>query len=305
MMTSQSFFAEARKLTGALSQSQVDGFNILLDATSALNARHRAYVMATAWHETARTMQPIPERGSKAYFSKYDASTALGRRLGNSLPGDGYRFRGRGFVQITGRRNYNRASRVTGVDLLANPDLAMDSVIAAKIIVSGMTEGWFTGKKLADYADYLDMRRVVNGRDRAALIAGYAQHFEAALTKPALDGIEQQGEKTMFDEKLAASFEANWQESLAKQAPKAAKPENHDTMKAALTADQHAELAALPTIGGIQQTFCSAWPKIKGFLKFAVSIGGFFYPGIGPLVTALISTVDSQLVPLVCPTPEP
>lgn len=45
----------------------------------------------------------------------------------------------------------------------------------------GCTEGWFTGKKLADYSDYVNMRRVVNGTDRAEMIAGYAETFEAAL----------------------------------------------------------------------------------------------------------------------------
>lgn len=68
-----------------------------------------------------------------------------------------------------------------GTDLTINPDKALDPAIAARIIVSGMTAGWFTGRKLADFTDYLHMRKVVNGMDRAGDIAGYATRFETAL----------------------------------------------------------------------------------------------------------------------------
>ena len=180
-MNAETFFAKVREFFGKLSQSQVDGFNTILAATAALNTRHRAYILATVWHETAFTMQPIIERGSRAYFVKYNAGTTIGKTLGNTLPGDGYRFRGRGYVQLTGRRNYMRASLATGVDLIADPDRATDPEIAAKIMISGMTAGWFTGKKLADFGNYLHMRKVINGMDRAGDIAGYAHRFETAL----------------------------------------------------------------------------------------------------------------------------
>ena len=175
------FFDSVRAAFKSLSQSQVDGFTAMLKATEGLTVPHRAYIIATAWHETAFTMQPITELGKKSYFDKYNAGTKIGAALGNTLPGDGYRFRGRGYVQITGRRNYQRASAATGVDLVANPDKALDPAIAATIIVKGMTQGWFTGNKLADYTNYRDMRRVVNGTDKATTISGYARVFEAAL----------------------------------------------------------------------------------------------------------------------------
>jgi predicted chitinase len=100
--------------------------------------------------------------------------------LGNTVMGDGKRFMGRGYVQITGRRNYQKASLLTGRDLIATPDLALDPAIAAKIIVHGMVNGWFTGKKLGSQT-YTEMRRIVNGMDKAELIAGYAERFEKAL----------------------------------------------------------------------------------------------------------------------------
>lgn len=187
-MDRSAFFAAARSkpFGAALSQSQVDGCNALLDATEGLPLQQRAYVLATARHECAGTMQPIIERGARSYFDKYEPGTAIGKTLGNVHPGDGYLYRGRGYVQLTGRLNYARASKEVGADLIANPDLALQPAIAANIIVRGMTEGWFTGRKLSDYilgskADYQNARRIVNGLDRAGLIAGYAVDFEDAL----------------------------------------------------------------------------------------------------------------------------
>jgi hypothetical protein len=177
------FFDSVRADFGSLSTKQVEGIEVLFAACNGLPAMHAAYILATAWHETARTMQPIYERGSVAYFNKYDAGTPIGKRLGNTLKGDGFKFRGRGYVQITGRTNYLRASNANGVDLVGAPDRALEPAIAAKIIVDGMCRGWFTGKKLANYDNFTAMRRVVNGTDKAALIAGYATKFQTALAK--------------------------------------------------------------------------------------------------------------------------
>jgi putative chitinase len=166
---------------GKLTAKQVEGIEFLLSATEGLSLPHRAYLLATVLHETAATMQPIFERGRRAYFDKYEPGTSIGRDLGNTRPGDGFLFRGRGYVQITGRDNYRKASERLGLDLVAFPDLALKPEIAAKILVRGCLEGWFTGQKLADHDGYAEMRRVVNGRDRAVLIAGYAEAFERAL----------------------------------------------------------------------------------------------------------------------------
>ena len=167
-----------------MTQGQVDGCNALLDASAALDKTWRAYLLATAYLETDHTMQPIHEYGGPAYFAKYDAGTKLGKMLGNTQPGDGARFAGRGYVQLTGRANYAKAGAKIGVNLIDYPDKAMMPDLAARIAILGMTEGWFTGKKFADYlpGDYVGARRIINGQDRAQLIAGYANTFELALS---------------------------------------------------------------------------------------------------------------------------
>jgi len=179
----QAFFDVLRREFGPLRQNQVDGINHLLKATEELPLRHRAYVLATAWHETGPASSALHMTPRREIWGPSDAQKRYEGRadLGNTVPGDGKRFMGRGYVQITGRSNYAKATKVCGRDLVAQPDLALEPDIAGKIIVDGMTKGWFTGKKLGDFSDYVSMRRVVNGTDRAVLIAGYAEAFEAAL----------------------------------------------------------------------------------------------------------------------------
>lgn len=104
------------------------------------------------------------------------------RRHGNIDVGDGFKFRGRGFIQITWRSNYESFSSIAGVDLVASPDAAMEWEAALKIMVIGMVEGRFTGRKLDDYlgdgqSDFYGARRIINGLDKAHIIAEYAEKF--------------------------------------------------------------------------------------------------------------------------------
>lgn len=165
------FFAYLRAALGPLKQSQVDGINTLVAASAGLSIRDRAYILATAWHETAATMQPIAEYG-KGKGKPYGVVDATGKAP-----------YGRGYVQLTWRANYVKADSKLGLGgtLAANYDRALEPAIAAKIIVQGMVNGWFTKKRLSDFTNYVDMRSIVNGSDRALLIAGYAQTFEGAL----------------------------------------------------------------------------------------------------------------------------
>lgn len=185
------FFNGYRTAYGKLTQGMVTGIELLgrnMEADPALkNVQWAAYMLATVKHECADTWQPIVERGARAYFDKYETGTALGRRLGNVEPGDGYRYRGRGYVQITGRANYARMMQVLKLgpdaDLVNDPDQALRPAIAYQIMSVGMIKGLFTGKKLGDYitagaCDYGNARRIINGTDQAARIAGYARTLE-------------------------------------------------------------------------------------------------------------------------------
>jgi hypothetical protein len=115
-------------------------------------------------------------------------SPDVARALGNDAVGDGYKYRGRGLVQITWKNNYRVFSRITGVDLISDPDAALDWENAALIMIEGMLQGKFTGKKLSDYLindrfDYLKARRIINGSDKQAIIAEYAEKFEKILRR--------------------------------------------------------------------------------------------------------------------------
>ncbi len=193
-MNEAAFFKTVRARLGPLNQGQVNGLNTLLAAVAGAPLSHAAYMLATAWHETAKTMQPVRERGGKDYFTRlYDVAGERPKTCiayGNTCAGDGARYHGRGYVQLTWKVNYQRAGEKLGVDLVADPDLAMNADLAARIMRRGMDEGWFSGKKLADYlpgegvatkAQYVAARRIINGTDRAELVEDYAQAFERAL----------------------------------------------------------------------------------------------------------------------------
>lgn len=178
MTLSAAFFDAVRHslFGGTLSQSQVDGFNVIdaeWDKEGSGDHGQYVYVLATVFHECAKTMQPITEYGSEAY-----------------LKGKPYwPYIGRGFCQLTWRSNYAKADEKLGLgnELVANPDKALEPDIAARVLVVGMEQGWFSGKKLSDYindtsCDFVGARHIINGTDRAVLIAGYALKFHSALS---------------------------------------------------------------------------------------------------------------------------
>ena len=189
------FFDGYRSRFGPITQDLVDALEVLLrhieqDArfdNTETDRRQLAYCLATFKWETAHTMKPIDEHGSAAYFnSRYGPQTNVGKMLGNTKAGDGALFHGRGYVQVTGRRNYSKAKSLTGVDLLAEPDRAKNPELAYQIAIQGMKDGWFTGRKLGQFikdgqADYENARTIINGHDKAQTIADIARRFSEVL----------------------------------------------------------------------------------------------------------------------------
>jgi len=174
--------------SGHMTQSQVDGLNDLLDAwaTSSITLSQMAYVLATVFHETGARMQPVRE-GFKASDKEARAYVKRqGYKYAEPDPDTGQVYYGRGHVQLTWAKNYQAMAHRLGVPLYENPDMALMPEHSIRILFDGMEHGFFTGKALRDYFhngynDALGARRIINGTDRAALVAGYYEAFLKAL----------------------------------------------------------------------------------------------------------------------------
>lgn len=201
-MDATTFFAYARRAPfgGRLTQGQIDGMNALFRCWDshkipAPDKRHLAYILASVFHETGGRMVPVRETFASTdagAIAALDKAYKAGRLGQVSKPywrkgANGKAYFGRGDIQLTHEENYKVLGERIGVDLVGNPSLALDLDISAEIAIVGMLEGLFTGKKLTDYFnlkkdDPVGARAVVNGRDKAKLIAGYYKSF--------LDGLE-------------------------------------------------------------------------------------------------------------------
>lgn len=166
---------------GEMSQPKKDGLLFLLNKISAdenvSDLRWAAYMLATVKHECAGSWQPIAEYGKGA-----------GKKYGLPDNATGKVYYGRGFVQLTWKENYQSMGKVTGLDLVSNPDMAMNAGTAYDIMSYGMRKGSFTGVKLSmyihdDVCDYVNARKIINGLDCADKIAGYAIKIESMLTQ--------------------------------------------------------------------------------------------------------------------------
>lgn len=162
---------------GKLSKRQVLGMEVILNEwqqRELKDIRWLAYILATAYHETAFTMEPIDEYGQ-----------GQGREYGLPDLETGQVYYGRGFVQVTWKANYLRFSELLGIDLLNQPELALEQGVATSILFEGMIGGLFTGKALRHYfreeSDWYNARRIVNRLDRAEAIARYGRAFWYAL----------------------------------------------------------------------------------------------------------------------------
>jgi len=192
----EAFLDGYKKRFGPMKTELADSIKFLLakmeiDQRFTINPTDRyqlAYCLATFKWETAHTLQPIDEYGSTEYFNRrYGPDTPTGKRLGNVEPGDGAKFHGRGYVQLTGRSNYEKTGAFFHQDLLGNPSKAKEPSLAYEIAVEGMRQGWFTGKKLSQFfkagqpPDFEGARVIINGHDKAQTIADIARRMDELL----------------------------------------------------------------------------------------------------------------------------
>lgn len=200
----KTFFSYVRRAPfgNRLSQAQVDGLEKILAYWEGnhpkKDLRFLAYALATSFHETGGKMVPVREG-----FAKSDAAarkivakrrygvpdaTSNGKALGKPT---GQVYYGRGHVQLTWKDNYDVMGRLIGRDLVNSPDLALDPYTSLQILFEGMLKGVsgkgdFTGQSLEHYFndikdDPVGARRIINGTDKAALIASYHANFLDSL----------------------------------------------------------------------------------------------------------------------------
>lgn len=195
-MINKKFFFDQVKLRlfgGSMNTKQVNGLNTILEEWETNYAKNDdrwlAYMLATAHHETGRTMQPIEEWG-KGKDRPYGTRLKMAKdKNGKRIPYTDTTeiFYGRGFVQLTWYENYDKAGKKLGQDFLHNAAGVMKPSNATKIMFLGMTEGWFTGAKLSTFfnattEDWKNARKIINGTDKWDLIKDHALKYYSAIS---------------------------------------------------------------------------------------------------------------------------
>jgi predicted chitinase len=180
-MNTTELFNSIRSILGTLSQTQVDVINAILESCNkhgVTDYRHIAYILATGCHEC--NLKPVSE----------SLESRNGRLYNIPDKKTGQIYYGRGCPsQVTLKSNYYTFNKLLGIDLINHPDLALQIDIGAEIGVIGMKLGAFTSKKLSDYFcagtdQPIAARRIINGQDKAELIAQYYKTILEGILKP-------------------------------------------------------------------------------------------------------------------------
>ena len=185
-------YRSSASFLSTLNQTQVAGYDAIFDywEDSTLNdLRWLAYILATAYHETGATIEPVREGFCKTDDCSIRAVANLlsrgiiARNYALPHPNENSYF-GRGLVQLTHGFNYEKMGKALGLEMLLYdyPSLVLNLDISVKILVKGMTDGLFTSTRLSNFfnsatTNWVDARTIINGHDRADDIADYAKDF--------------------------------------------------------------------------------------------------------------------------------
>jgi hypothetical protein len=182
-------YSNINKNFGKLSQSQVIGFEAIFNMWGFLkltDMRWLAYILATIWHETAKTMQPIEEFG-KGKGRKYGQRFWYSGKIYTDILAI---FYGRGHTQNTWRDIYLKLTLVNkkGWNFVKHPELLLQMEPSIWATFHAMITGLYTGQKLQDHFNSkvnnpTTARKIINGKDKAILISGYHYKFLKSIIK--------------------------------------------------------------------------------------------------------------------------
>jgi hypothetical protein len=272
-----SFFDGFRaQIDSTIEQQQVDGLNFLLDKMEAdpfwKFIPQISYALATIYHETAGSFQPVEEG---YYLAPPQSRVKAFQKKLRYFP-----YFGRGYVQLTWEKNYEFAGKQLDVDLVDSPELALTPDVAYRVLTMGMHRGWFTGKKLDDFIkgtmkDYVGARQIINGHDKAGLIAGYARNFEQILTNStaASNDTSPSTHSVVSDATSIPQVDSEQQPSITtsveqKETQATTSGDTTTTQQTTVTADKNVAVGKEEHVGFL----ASMWAKITGAIA---TIGGF------------------------------
>ncbi len=193
-----------QKGSTSLTEHMKAGIGVLLDAWDRQadpDKRRLAFILATARRESRNTFSPLREapgcgddescreRAIEALLARRAQQSGKSPKPNYALPdANGHRYYGRGFIQLTLKRNYKAASERLGLDLVNDPDKVMEAALAADILVRAMLEGWYGSRRPLSFyingskEDWINARNNVNpGSPNKPITAVYAKEIVKCL----------------------------------------------------------------------------------------------------------------------------
>jgi hypothetical protein len=140
---------------GHLSQSQVTGYNAIIDGWDLSSKKDLVHALSVAYFNSGGSMEPVRELGGKDYYiNKYWHNKRIRQQLGNRGVQDAYNFYSRGYFPVTGYDEYANYSGITGIDFTVNPDVVLVPQVSASILYLQLKNKEIN---LKDYSKYFSI----------------------------------------------------------------------------------------------------------------------------------------------------